>query len=150
VSHEFEQIEDGVIALLAPLKTAGTIKTLEIYAGQLGIEDINRITKRFPCCYVVCSNLRNESINNYDYLVVSINIIAGDKNVRGNKKSARGDSYSVGVYGILDAVREKLHRENPVSGWSEAMLQNEDYIVYAPETGICLYSAEYEIKAIAQ
>ena len=42
--HEFQQLEDAVIAALEPLKMQG-LKTLAPYSGELEAEDIISITR---------------------------------------------------------------------------------------------------------
>ena len=145
--HEFEALEDAVITALTPLLGAG-LKTLEPYAGQMGVDELEAVTVRFPCIYVVAGTLNLESRNRYDGYAMSVTLIVGDRNVRGAEAATRGDSVSVGVYSLLESARGYLHNKKILSGWSPFVLRREDQVVFAPETNICIYAAEYETKTV--
>jgi phage gp37-like protein len=145
--HEFEQLENAVIAGLEPLKDAG-LKTLETYSGQLDVDDIEAVTFQFPCIYVVAGSLALADANRYDKYRAELSLIIGDRNVRGSAAAARGDASSPGVYALLEAARAKLHRQKILNGWTPLYLISEDSLVYAPEASICLYTATYEMRTV--
>jgi phage gp37-like protein len=145
--HEFEWLENAVIAGLEPLKDAG-LKTLETYSGQLDVDDIEAVTFQFPCIYVVAGSLALADANRYDKYRAELSLIIGDRNVRGSAAAARGDASSPGVYALLEAARAKLHRQKILNGWTPLYLISEDSLVYAPEASICLYTATYEMRTV--
>ena len=145
--HEFEQLENAVIAALEPLKDAG-LKTLETYSGQLDVDDIEAVTFQFPCVYVVVPDLSLIDVNRYDKYRMELTLIIGDRNVRGNAAAARGDASSPGVYALLETIRGKLHRQKIMDGWTPLALKSESSLVYAPKASICLYTAAYETRTV--
>jgi phage gp37-like protein len=146
MTHEFEQLEDAALAALAPLKTAVGIRTIEPYAGQLEVDDIHRITIRFPCVYVIADGMKVSRRNNAEECVMSLMLLIGDKNYRSNQAAARGDASTPGVYEILKAARDVLHRKKLLPLWVPAVLISEEPQVYQPVNGLCLYTAVYEVR----
>ena len=145
--HEFEQLEDAVLNALEELKNQG-LRTLEAYAGQVEVDDLEELTMRFPCAYLVASGLDNRTCNKLDRCSMEMTVIIGDKNVRGSSSAARGDITSPGVYELLKKTRELLHRKKVIAGWTPLVLLREDPVVYRPESGICFYAAIYGTKAL--
>lgn len=147
MTHEFEQLEDAALAALAPLKTALGVRSLEPYAGQLEADKIHIVTTRFPCVYVIADGLKTIRRNDTEECCLTLSLLLGDKNYRSNRSAARGDTSAPGVYRMLKAVRDALHRKKLLSGWSPAVLTSEKPQVYQPGNGLCLYTAEYEVRA---
>jgi len=147
--HEFEAIEDAVITLLQPLKNIG-LKTLETYSGQMNVEDMTYLITLFPCIYVIATGLRLEDANQYDKYYAGVNLIIGDRNIRGNVAAARGDGSSPGVYELLEQSRALLHRKKIITGWSWLTVTDESPLIYAPEKNICIYTATYKMQAAKQ
>jgi len=145
--HEFEQLEDAVIAALKPLAEVG-LKTLETYSGQLDVDDIETVTFQFPCIYAIVPGLSLINVNRYDKYHMELTLIIGDRNVRGSAAAARGDASSPGVYSLLKAVRSMLHKKKILSDWTPLTLKSEDSLVYAPKANICLYTAAYEMRTV--
>ena len=145
--HEFEELENAALAALMPLQASTGVRTIEAYAGQLEVDDLSRITIRFPCIYVMADGLINTRSNNIDDCRLSLILLVGDKNYRSNKSSARGDTTAPGVYAILKAARDALHRRKMFAAWSPICLISEEPQVYEPKKGMCLYTAKYELQA---
>lgn len=145
--HEFEQLEDAVIAALEPLKAQG-LRTLEAYAGQAEIDDLEEITVRFPCIYVLAAGMSNQIANNRDRCSMGLTLLIGDRNIRGSSPAARGDAGSPGVYELLKKAREALHRHKMINGWTPLFLESEESIVYTPKSSVCFYAATYETKSL--
>ena len=146
--HEFEQLEDAVVTALTPLLTALTVRTLEPYSGQLDIDEVEAITRRFPCVYVIAPSLEHTPRNRYGDYAVPVTLIVGDRNLRGVKAAARGDAGSAGVYSLLESIRNNLHNRRIHADWSPFVLRRESQLAWAPELSICLYQAEYETKTV--
>ena len=145
--HDFEEIEDAVIAALNPLLSGG-LRTLATYSGELEVEELEEITFQFPCIYVIANGLTLGWANRYDKYEMGVTLIVGDRNVRGSAAAARGDASSPGVYELLLAARGKLHNKKLVPAWAPLVVIDEAPLVYAPEKSICLYTAEYRTKAV--
>ena len=145
--HEFEQLEDAVITALEPLKAQG-LRTLETYTGQVEVDELEEITVRFPCIYVMVTDLKLNVKNRSDIIEMGVSLIVGDRNLRGSGAAARGDATSPGVYDLLKAARDALHKKYLLTGWIPLMMTKEEPIIYAPKQSICLYEAMYEIKTI--
>jgi phage gp37-like protein len=145
--HEFEQLEDAVITALEPLKTQG-LRMLEAYAGQVEVDDLEEMITLFPCIYVMITGLSSKANNKSDVVEMGVSLIVGDRNLRGSGAAARGDATSPGIYDLLSAARDALHRKHLLTGWPPLMLASEAPIIYAPKQSICLYEAVYEMKTI--
>lgn len=146
--HEFEEMEDAVIAKLnTPLETEG-VRTLETYNGQLDVEEIEDMIRRFPCVYVLAGPLDLKDRNRYLDYRMQTTLLVGDKNIRGSSAAARGDTSSVGIYRLLEVIRQNLHNQKLVRGWSTLIVTSENPMIYSPENNICLYTATYESKAV--
>lgn len=145
--HEFEQIEDAVLAALEPLKSSG-VRTIEPYSGQMDVDELEEVTMRFPCIYVIAGPLKSTIKNKLDESTISITLIVGDRNLRGSASVTRGDTTSPGVYKILEDARGVIHRQRMINGWTPAFLKSEDMLAYAPASGICIYAAGYAMRAL--
>ncbi|MBU8912336.1 MAG: DUF1834 family protein [Desulfobacterales bacterium] len=146
--HEFEQLEDAALAVLAPLEAGINVRTIEAYAGQLETDDLTRITTRFPCVYVIADGLQTTRRNNMDDSRLLLMLLVGDKNYRSNAAAARGSTTRPGVYAMLEAARGVLHRKKILPAWTPACLISEEPQVYDPKNGLCLYTAVYELQAM--
>lgn len=143
--HEFEALENAAVSALTPL-LAGGLKTLDAYAGQLDIDDLNQVTFQFPCIYAMAAGLELKEVNRYDAFEMGLLLIVGDRNLRGSKAAARGDAASPGVYQLLVMARAGIHQKKILEKWSPLVLQREVPLVYAANLNICLYQAEYRTK----
>lgn len=145
--HEFEQLEDAALDALTPLRSRG-LRTLEPYAGDLEVEELEEITLRFPCIYVIASGLGVGWDNRLDKYSMDLTLMVGDRHVRGAAAAARGDAASPGVYELLAGARDLLHNQKILEGWTPAQVQHEGPLVYAPKKFICIYIATYRLRAV--
>lgn len=143
--HEFETIEDGVLAALAGLKTSGMVRTLEPYAGELNEASLMTMTVLFPCIYVLCQGMDIAWSGNVSEQTVAVSLMVGTRNLRGPTAASRGDA-SPGAYDILEAARAILHRKVIIAGWSVMRATREVVMGYIPEVGICVCEATYEVR----
>jgi len=143
--HEFEQIEDAVISRLQPL-TASGLRDLSTYSGQLEAETLDEIIVLFPFIYVAVQGLALDPVNRYDDYRLDVTLIVGDRNLRSDTAPARGDALNPGVYALLEAARDRLHRYKILTGWTPLTLSSEGPLVYAPKSRICIYTAVYSAK----
>ena len=145
--HEFEQIEDAFITRLEALKSIG-LETLETYSGQMNMEDMDDLTIQFPCLYVIAGGLQLDGVNRYDKYSAAITLFVGDSHPRGSAAAARGDALSPGVYELLKDARGLLHNKKLLAGWTPPQVTSEAPLIYAPENNICIYTAEYRMRAV--
>ena len=147
--HEFQQLEDAVIAALEPLKAQG-LKTLAPYSGELEAEDIIGLTRLFPCVYVLAGGMSVSGEGNNSRVQIELTAFVGDRNVRGPAAAAREGTTGLGVYGVLEAARECLHGRKMLPGWLPMMLGEEAPLVYAPKQGVCIYTATYKTRNLTR
>lgn len=147
--HELEELEQVVLTALAPLTSQG-VKTLELYAGQAEAEDIEelaKMTRLFPCVYVVATGISLRNKDRYDEEDIGVMLIIGDKNLRGTEYAKRGGATSIGVYEILELSEVLLHRKKIHSSGS-MRLRSAAPMYLAPKKGLCFYSAKYQFETI--
>ena len=147
--HEFQQLEDAVIAALEPLKMQG-LKTLAPYSGELEAEDIISITRLFPCVYVLAGGMRVSGEGNNSIAQIELTALVGDRNVRGSAAAARKGATGIGVYGMLEAARGCLHGKQMLPGWLPMMIEEESPLVYVPKQGVCIYTAIYKTRSLTR
>lgn len=145
--HEFRTIEDAILTRLEPLKDIG-LRTLDTYAGQFDVEELDELTYQFPCIYIIVGGFIVKEENRIQKCNMDIVLLAGDKNIKGSRAAKRGDSVSPGVYQLLLAIRNSLNRQKSIAKWTPYKLKYERPIVYEPKYNICLYGAGYEIQGI--
>ena len=143
--HKFEAIENAILSKLEPLKSEG-LKTLEPYAGQLDVEELEDLTFQFPCIYVIVQGLHVDPDNRSDQGKMETALLIGDRNIRGSGAAARGDTVSPGVYRLLSAARSKLNRQKAIAGFTALSIRYEGPVIYDPKRDICLYEARYDLK----
>ncbi len=139
----FSEIEDAVIA---KLNTITGIKTVESYSGQLAASDWKTLIVRFPCIYCYISSADFSEENTMDWGDVSVNLLIGDRNLRGPAAARRGDSLSPGVYAILQDARDLLHNQKIIDGFNLMKIKRAAAEVYMPQDGLCIWSAAFQIK----
>lgn len=147
--HELEDLEQVVLTALSPLTSQG-VKTLELYAGQAeagDIEELAKLTRLFPCVYVIATGLALVTKDRYDEEEIGVLLIIGDRNVRGTEAAKRGDSTTVGVYEILELSEQLLHRKK-IHPAGVMLLRSAAPLYLAPKKGLCFYEAQYEFKTI--
>ena len=149
VMHEIEELEQIVLNILEPLKAQG-VKTLELYAGQAeadDIEELAKMTKLFPCVYVIATGLSLTNKDRYDEEDIGVMLIIGDRNLRGTEYAKSGSATNVGVYEILEQSERLLHRKK-IHPSGTMRLRTAAPLYLAPKKGLCFYAARYEFKTI--
>ncbi len=139
----FGEIEDAVIT---KLKTITGIKTVASYSGQLAAGDWKNLIVRFPCIYIYISSASFSEENTMDWSDVDVNLLIGDRNLRGPVAARRGDSLSPGVYALLQSAKDLLHNKKIIDGFRLMQIKKVAAEVYMPQDGLCIWSAGYQIK----
>lgn len=148
--YEIADIEDGFIAALGSLKTAGTIRTLETYGGQLDVERLEDLTINFPAIYVIWGGFTATEMKRSLDEKHRVSLIFAHRNLRGEAAARRGAAgEATGVYAIMVQARGMLHKRRVVDwpGWTPAKLIRATPLAYTGEGGIAIYEQVYELKA---
>ena len=142
----FKTLEDAVVA---KLNVITGLKTCATYSGELDNESWKTLTVRFPCIYVYISAADFTGDNMLEWAdPVNINLIIGDRNVRGADAARRGDARNLGVYAILQAARDALHNKKIIDRFDLMKMKNARAEVYRPQDKLCVWSANFEIKGV--
>ena len=139
--HEFEQLEDAVIAALAPLKTEG-LNDPDVYVGQFEVEDFKSMLPLFPCIYVIAGEM-NVPESDTNRIKLGVLLLTGDQNRRSARAVVRGDATKQGVYHWLDRSHDLLHQKKLVPNWRSLRLSYERPLIYLPKEKICLFESLY-------
>lgn len=145
MDHEFSVMEDAVLGALAPLKNEG-LRELDLYVGQLDVDDMKEVTARFPCIFVIAGVLDVPPNEQRKRAGLTLTLIIGDRNRRSHTATVRGDSSSPGVYHLLARCRDLLHAKKIVPGWRTFRVRTEAPLMYAPKQRICLFEAVYDTE----
>lgn len=150
LDYDISAIEAATLAALLPLKTAGTIRVLESYGGQLEVDDVGKITLLFPAVYVVWAGVDVRGYGQADGLSCGISTIVCDRNLRGPHAARSGDpapgGNSPGVYSLLGDIRAILHGATISREFYQAQLVREAPLAYDPKQSLAVYEALYELR----
>jgi phage gp37-like protein len=143
--HEFESIENAALTALAPLRESG-LRNLDVLAGQMDDETLEKVSLLFPFVYVKAANLKSKTENTADRIDVDLVVFVGDRNLRGGAAATKGDAHSPGVYSLLELAKKRLHRVRILPGWTPPLRQGEEEVYYDPKNKFCVYQAWYTLK----
>lgn len=139
-------IEDAFLAALAPLADSHGVKTLETYAGQLNIEQIEDAVVRFPAVFIAWTGGENAPERIADLVTCKVALVVAASNLRGEAEARRGATGTAGVYALLLAARLLLHRKAVIRGWTVATWLRDVPVAVAPDKGIAVYASHYTLK----
>ena len=139
----FATLEDAVKTKLTAISG---IKTLGIYAGQLETGQLDDITIQFPCVYIITTVFDLEYENQMDFVDITMQLIIGDRNLRGFYDAQRGDSLSAGVYPLMQDCYDALHSQKLDGDFNVIRLSSARPLVYRPVDGLCIWAQTYQIK----
>jgi phage gp37-like protein len=145
--YDIKAVEDAFITALEPLKTAGTIRTLETYGGQLNAESLEQVTFNYPAVFAIWLGCDVTVVNRADVTTARMSVIVCDRSLRGEAAARRGSATNPGVYALLEEVRGVLHLKRVVEGWTPPVLRREAALAYVSEGSPAVYEALYEIRA---
>lgn len=147
-TYDIDAIEQAFLGALQPLKTAGTIRTLEPYGGQLSVENLEELILLFPAVFVMWGGMQVRELGKADGAGSGASILVCDRNLRGPGAARRGDGHSPspGVYALLKEIRELLLRKPIVPQWFHPRLVREAPLAYDPDGGLAVYEAVYELR----
>lgn len=144
--YDIKDIEDGFLAALGQLVTAGAVRTLESYGGQLDEERLEKETLRWPAVYVIWGGSEAKETNRMDALQARVSVIFCDRSLRGEAAARRGAAETSGLYSIMGQARGLLHRKRVLQGWAPASLEREGPLAYTREQGIAIYEQLYVLR----
>ena len=138
------ELEDAILALLEPLRTDLGLRTLESYGGQFSPDSFGQVAVTFPAVYVYLASLESAGRNRLDERKLTLTVFVAAQNLRGEESARRGTAGVVGVYGLLEAVRDLLNR-TPLGG-GLIRLKRESVVGYSAQTGLCVAQADYGLE----
>ncbi len=137
------ELEDAVLALFEPLKAELGLRTLASYGGEFSPDSFGEVAVNFPAVYVYLANLNNSGQGRLDNRELTLTIFVAAQNLRGEESARRGTDNAIGVYGLLEAVRNKLNRA--LLGGGLVRLKRETVVGYSALTGLCVAQADYNL-----
>jgi len=154
MSYTIEQIEDAIIAKLAPLKVGyetkegdpaiyATVRTIKSYQGELDTEEeISRATRMFPSILAVYGGSEYEEHGSRKVEIMRFILFVCDKSLRTEEEARRGGSQNPGTYAMLNGARDLLYGSRLDKEIYPLKLLREAAVWLGK--GISVYSAEYE------
>lgn len=137
-------IEDAVKTALTPM--APSLRTLDIYSGQLETDSLDDLTIQFPFIYILTTGIQIEVENFENFVDVGIDLFIGDRNLRGAEAAIRGDGTSPGVYSIMQKAFDLVHNKKMNSDFAVPQLTGAAPWIYRPKDGLCIWTQTYKIK----
>jgi len=141
--YAIKDIEDAIVAALAPLITENGVKTVKTYGNELGTgDDPSQLVHLFPAVYVVYGGSNYAHHGTTVAETMTFHVLACDRSLRGEAETRRGGENNPGTYVLLEAVRSKL-LERQLS-LDIAPLDIIEQMPIWGEQGISIYSATYQ------
>ena len=153
--YTIEQIEDGFVAALAPLKIGytpvgeadpavwRTVRTIKTYQGELDDEDsISRAIRLMPAILVVYRHSVYASHGARKMEKMTFTVFFCDKNLRQESEVRRGGTDNPGVYAMMDGSRDRLYGKQLGLEISPLEAIRQGALWFGG--GISIYSADYE------
>jgi phage gp37-like protein len=153
--YTIEQIEDAIIAALAPLKVGytpvgesdpavwRTCRTIKTYQGELDDEDaIARVIRLLPAVLTVYGGSGYAAHGARKIEKPTFTLFVCDKSLRSEAEARRGGAGNPGAYALLNGVRDLLYGEQLSLEIAPLELLRERPIWFGQ--GISIYSADYE------
>lgn len=139
-------LEDEVIDALASLQQAGIIKTLDIYEGQLDVEEAELITPTFPCAYVIAGDMDIETKNKLETYDLEIDVLVGDRTLRGAGQARQARKAVRGLYSIRQAIKDKLHLQKILTDFMPPLAIRVGLIGYIPKKSVAIGYIRFKTK----
>lgn len=141
--YTIEQIEDAIIAALAPLKASLGVRTIKSYQAELDSEDdIARAARLFPAIIAVYGGSEYADHGSRKIETMTYMLFICDKNLRAEGEARRGGVGNPGTYAMLNAVRDLLYGKKMSLQIFPLKLPREKPVYLG--MGLSIYSAEYE------
>ncbi len=137
-------IEDAVKTALTPM--APSLRTLDIYSGQLETDSLDNLIIQFPCIYILTTGIQIEVENFENFADIGVDLFIGDRNLRGAEAAIRGDGTSPGVYSIMQDAFDLLHNKGVYSEFALMQIESASPWIYRPKDGLCIWTQTYKIK----
>lgn len=107
-----EEIEDAILAALAPLKNATLslgVRTIKSYQGELDESDIRKIIALTPAIWVVYGGSDYPQINSpRKNEIMRWILFVADRSFRTEPEARRGGTQNPGTYAMLHAIRDLM------------------------------------------
>ena len=140
------QIEQALLAKLAPLKTSLGVRQLGPYAGDVTPEEIGKVVQNWPAVLVMYMGKTIEDLGVRKIAHMVWAVVACDRNPNNPALARQGGANNPGTYAMLDACEDLLdNKEITVGDALFPVLATDDASEFQGN-GISIYSAMYEIK----
>jgi phage gp37-like protein len=133
----YTEIEQRILDMLQGVPA----REIKPYSGELSPDKLADLAYRFPVVFVFVSEMRNNTRNTLDERIYKVVINAGDTDLRSGQAS--------GAYAIMEAVRDRLHRQRLFEGFSPLELVYEK-VVGINSDGVALMESVYEFKGLVK
>ena len=153
--YTLEQIEDAIIAQLAPLKVGHTpvgeadpavwrtVRTIKTYQGELDDEEtIARATRLFPAILVMYLGSDYDEHGARKIERPTFVLFVCDRSLRSEEEARRGGTENPGTYAMLNGMRDLLYDSRLSKDIFPMSLRQERPVWFSK--GVSIYSAEYE------
>ncbi|MHB1059818.1 MAG: phage protein Gp37 [Rhodanobacter sp.] len=110
--YTIEQIEDAIIAVLAPLKASLWVREIKSYQGELEEADLKKMAGKFPAIYVVYGSSGYVAHGARKQEKMGFELFVCDKSLRGEEEARRGSGANPGTYRMLRECRSLITGNN--------------------------------------
>lgn len=140
MARGIRELEDAILALLAPLKAQFPRLVLDTYAQDLDAEDAQRLAGRAPALLVVYSGSRESGPGQRRAEALTWTVFVLARSWRDGEER-RGGPDQPGAYALLDALRAALAGRQPFEDAGALALERQQAVVFAQ--GLVVYAAAY-------
>ena len=141
--YTIEQIEDAIIAALAPLKVSLGIREIKSYQGELEEADLKKMTGNFPAIYVVYGGSGYVGRGARKQETLGLELFVCDKSLRGEEEARRGGAKNPGTYRMLRECRALVTGQNlGLAELTPFEIQRDTPIWFGG--GVSIYAQGYE------
>lgn len=146
MAYTIEQIEDAVIAALAPLKASLKVREIKSYQGDLEAvsdEEIKKMVARWPAIYVVYVGSGYGAHGARKVETPALSLFVCDRSLRSEEAARRGSSGNPGTYRLLRESRALITgKDLGLPGLAPFEIQRDTPVWFGG--GASVYAQDYE------
>lgn len=143
MAYTIEQIEDAIIAALAPLKVSLGIREIKSYQGELEEEDLKKMAGKFPAIYVVYGGSGYGAHGARKQEKMGLELFVCDKSLRSEEEARRGGAANPGTYKMLRECRDLITGKNlGLAELTPFEIQHDTPVFFGG--GVSIYAQGYE------
>ncbi len=141
--YTIEQIEDAIIAALAPLKVSLGIREIKSYQGELEEADLKKMAGNFPAIYVVYGSSGYVAHGARKQEKMGFELFVCDKTLRVEAEARRGGAKNPGTYRMLRECRSLITGKNlGLAELTPIEIQHDTPVWFGG--GVSIYAQGYE------